>query len=90
MSYYEFNCARCGGFVGEPMKPYGYVGPWCHCAEPERPKKQRIPAAKNSEKLAEEMVENFLPQVGTAGWEQKLVNLLLAYGDKLQANTTEV
>jgi len=33
----EYNCQRCGGFVGEPMKPYGYAGQWCHCAEPKRP-----------------------------------------------------
>ena len=37
MNYYEFHCERCGGFVGEPMKPYGYAGQWCHCAEPVRP-----------------------------------------------------
>ena len=40
MNYYEFHCARCHGFVGEPMKAYGYAGQWCHCAEPLRPTHQ--------------------------------------------------
>lgn len=36
MSFYEFHCKRCRGFVGEPNKAYGYAGQWCHCLEPMR------------------------------------------------------
>lgn len=27
-------CRRCNGFIGEPGKAYGYVGPWCKCLQP--------------------------------------------------------
>lgn len=32
----ENTCTKCGGFVGEPMKAYGYAGKWCHCVEPSK------------------------------------------------------
>lgn len=25
-------CTKCGGFIGEPGKAYGYAGKWCDCA----------------------------------------------------------
>lgn len=25
------HCTKCGGFVGEPGKIYGYAGKWCQC-----------------------------------------------------------
>ena len=30
----EYNCGKCGGFVGQPGKAYGYAGQWCHCEKP--------------------------------------------------------
>ena len=38
----EYNCTKCGGFVGEPMKTYGYTGQWCHCIVPTRTKQSEI------------------------------------------------
>lgn len=29
---YETSCKKCGGFIGEPGKVYGYAGKWCVCA----------------------------------------------------------
>ena len=30
----ETSCTKCGGFIGEPGKAYGYAGKWCHCPVP--------------------------------------------------------
>lgn len=27
------SCGKCGGFIGEPGKVYGYAGRWCHCID---------------------------------------------------------
>lgn len=32
----EVFCKNCGGFIGEPMKVYGYAGKWCHCLNPQQ------------------------------------------------------
>lgn len=29
------TCPKCGGFVGETGKSYGYAGKWCHCTWPQ-------------------------------------------------------
>lgn len=34
---HEYNCAKYGGFVGQPYKVYGYAGLWCHCPFPTPP-----------------------------------------------------
>lgn len=33
----EHICDKCGGFVGEPNKAYGYVGKWCYCEKQVNP-----------------------------------------------------
>lgn len=75
MNYYEYNCARCGGFVGEPMKAYGYAGQWCHCAEPKRPEgnlvsvKTSTSETTDDEQLTMKYIENDV---------QKITELLFA------------
>lgn len=27
----KITCDKCGGFIGEPGKAYGYAGRWCQC-----------------------------------------------------------
>ncbi len=39
---YDYNCAKCGGLVAEPMKPYGYAGRFCQCDRPEMPRSNPV------------------------------------------------
>lgn len=51
----EQNCIKCGVFIGEPNKAYGYAGKWCHCI------REQIPITTEPKKECKENLECCCP-----------------------------